>query len=257
MIVALKVTGGGTLAEGIVLKGETDNIPGVQTATFEIQTQPAVVGLPVKARILAPWVRISGAELNNYVFELDGSVVDYRFASTAQAYYAMGEKMLKSTFSMSGKGSEVAAEIKEITLDSNAGRVEIAGGVDWKSEPRFAVSLQLSDIHTNEIMPETPMTAIGSFVAWGVQKAGAWHAKLQDLTILGELRGESLALTGGIETRGNGVLETPGINFTVGRNTFDVAGLVDVAKTIPEFQCHQSLLRVLVYLEIIFYHAYY
>ena len=79
----------------------------------------------------------------------------------------MGEKMLKSTFSMSGKGSEVAAEIKEITLDSNAGRVEIAGGVDWKSEPRFAVSLQLSDIHTNEIMPETPMTAIGSFVAWG------------------------------------------------------------------------------------------
>lgn len=234
VIVALKVTGEGTLAEGIVLKGETDNIPGVQTATFEIQTQPAVAGLPVKARILAPWVRISGAELNNYVFELDGSVVDYRFASTAQAYYAMGEKMLKSTFSMSGKGSEVAAEIKEITLDSNAGRVEIAGDVDWKSEPRFAVSLQLSDIHTNEIMPETPMTAIGSFVAWGVQKAGAWHAKLQDLTILGELRGESLALTGGIETRGNGVLETPGINFTVGRNTFDVAGLVDVAKTIPE-----------------------
>ena len=234
VIVALKVTGEGTLAEGIVLKGETDNIPGVQTATFEIQTQPAVAGLPVKARILAPWVRISGAELNNYVFELDGSVVDYRFASTAQAYYAMGEKMLKSTLSMSGKGSEVAAEIKEITLDSNAGRVEIAGGVDWKSEPRFAVSLQLSDIHTNEIMPETPMTAIGSFVAWGVQKAGAWHAKLQDLTILGELRGESLALTGGIETRGNGVLETPGINFTVGRNTFDVAGLVDVAKTIPE-----------------------
>lgn len=234
VIVALKVTGEGSLAEGIVLKGETDNIPGVQTATFEIQTQPAVAGLPVKARILAPWVRISGAELNNYVFELDGSVVDYRFASTAQAYYAMGEKMLKSTFSMSGKGSEVAAEIKEITLDSNAGRVEIAGGVDWKSEPRFAVSLQLSDIHTNEIMPETSMTAVGSFVAWGVQKAGAWYAKLQDLTILGELRGESLALTGGIETRGNGVLETPGINFTVGRNTFDVAGLVDVAKTIPK-----------------------
>lgn len=234
VIVALKVTGEGTLAEGIVLKGETDNIPGVQTAAFEIQTQPAVAGLPVKARILAPWVRISGAELNNYVFELDGSVVDYRFASTAQAYYAMGSQMLKSNFSMSGTGSEVGAKIKELTLDSNAGRVEIAGGVDWKSEPRFAVSLQLSDIHTNEIMPETPMTAAGSFVVWGEQKAGAWHAKLQDLTILGDLRGESLALTGGIETRGNGVLETPGINFTVGRNTFDIAGRVDVSKAIPE-----------------------
>lgn len=235
VIVALNVQAEGALAETVVVRGATDNIPGVETASFELRARPAETGLPLEVKMRAPWVYASGVLLKNFVFDLQGRAVDYQFSAAANAYRAMGERrMLRAQFSMKGRGTEVKAHVNELFIDSNAGRIDISGGADWAAEPRFSAMLSLSDVHTREILPETPLTASGSFAAWGVQKNGAWYASLQDLTILGEMRGELLALTGSFETRGNGVVQTPGLNFSVGRNTFDVAGRINVAADIPE-----------------------
>lgn len=84
------------------------------------------------------------------------------------------------------------------------------------------------------MLPQTPLKIDGSFVVWGSRQNGRWKAKLQDLTVLGELRGQSLALTGAVESHGNGIAEAPELYFAVGDNTFEFSGKADFAKDIPE-----------------------
>ncbi len=84
------------------------------------------------------------------------------------------------------------------------------------------------------MLPQTPLKIDGSFVVWGSRQNGRWKAKLQDLTVLGELRGQSLALTGAVESHGNGIVEAPELYFAVGDNTFEFSGKADFAKDIPE-----------------------
>lgn len=233
--VHLTLSGQGSLNDTLSLSGRIENVPGVQGASFVLTASPTKLGLPLSAEIRADKVEISGAIVNAVDVHLSGKAVDYALNATAKALYPVDEKhSVTADIVIRGKGSEVASHLTDFSILSNVGRVQIDGQANWEKNVRFAAALNLSGLNTKEVLPQTPLTVDGSFVIWGERQNGRWKAKLQDLTVLGELRGQSLALTGAVESHGNGIVEAPELYFAVGNNTFEFSGKADFAKDIPE-----------------------
>lgn len=233
--VHLTLSGQGSLNDTLSLSGRIENVPGVQGASFVLTASPTKLGLPLSAEIRADKVEISGAIVNAVDVNLSGKAVDYALNATAKALYPVDEKhSVTADIVIRGKGSEVASHLTDFSILSNVGRVQIDGQANWEKNVRFAAALNLSGLNTKEVIPQTPLTVDGSFVIWGERQNGRWKAKLQDLTVLGELRGQSLALTGAVESHGNGIVEAPELYFAVGNNTFEFSGKADFAKDIPE-----------------------
>lgn len=231
----LTLSGQGSLNDTLSLSGRIENVPGVQGASFVLTASPTKLGLPLSAEIRADKVEISGAIVNAVDVNLSGKAVDYALNATAKALYPVDEKhSVTADVVIRGKGSEVASHLTDFSILSNVGRVQIDGQANWEKSVRFAAALNLSGLNTKEVLPQTPLTVDGSFVIWGERQNGRWKAKLQDLTVLGELRGQSLALTGTVESHGNGIVEAPELYFAVGNNTFEFSGKADFAKDIPE-----------------------
>lgn len=231
----LTLSGQGSLNDTLSLSGRIENVPGVQGASFVLTASPTKLGLPLSAEIRADKVEISGAIVNAVDVNLSGKAVDYALNATAKALYPVDEKhSVTADIVIRGKGSEVASHLTDFSILSNVGRVQIDGQANWEKNVRFAAALNLSGLNTKEVLPQTPLTVDGSFVIWGERQNGRWKAKLQDLTVLGELRGQSLALTGAVESHGNGIVEAPVLYFAVGNNTFEFSGKADFAKDIPE-----------------------
>lgn len=231
----LTLSGQGSLNDTLSLSGRIENVPGVQGASFVLTASPTKLGLPLSAEIRADKVEISGAIVNAVDVNLSGKAVDYALNATAKALYPVDEKhSVTADVVIRGKGSEVASHLTDFSILSNVGRVQIDGQANWEKNVRFAAALNLSGLNTKEALPQTPLTVDGSFVIWGERQNGRWKAKLQDLTVLGELRGQSLALTGTVESHGNGIVEAPELYFAVGNNTFEFSGKADFAKDIPE-----------------------
>ena len=231
----LTLSGQGSLNDTLSLSGRIENVPGVQGASFVLTASPTKLGLPLSAEIRADKVEISGAIVNAVDVNLSGKAVDYALNATAKALYPVDEKhSVTVDVVIRGKGSEVASHLTDFSILSNVGRVQIDGQANWEKNVRFAAALNLSGLNTKEVLPQTPLTVDGSFVIWGERQNGRWKAKLQDLTVLGELRGQSLALTGTVESHGNGIVEAPELYFAVGNNTFEFSGKADFAKDIPE-----------------------
>lgn len=231
----LTLSGQGSLNDTLSLSGRIENVPGVQGASFVLTASPTKLGLPLSAEIRADKVEISGAIVNAVDVNLSGKAVDYALNATAKALYPVDEKhSVTADVVIRGKGSEVASHLTDFSILSNVGRVQIDGQANWEKNVRFAAALNLSGLNTKEVLPQTPLTVDGSFVIWGERQNGRWKAKLQDLTVLGELRGQSLALTGAVESHGNGIVEAPELYFAVGNNTFEFSGKADFAKDIPE-----------------------
>ena len=235
VVVHLTLSGQGSLNDTLSLSGRIENVPGVQGASFVLTASPTKLGLPLSADIRADKVEISGAIVNAVDVNLSGKAVDYALNATAKALYPVDEKhSVTADIVIRGKGSEVASHLTDFSILSNVGRVQIDGQANWEKNVRFAAALNLSGLNTKEVLPQTPLTVDGSFVIWGERQNGRWKAKLQDLTVLGELRGQSLALTGAVESHGNGIVEAPELYFAVGNNTFEFSGKADFAKDIPE-----------------------
>lgn len=233
--VHLTLSGQGSLNDTLSLSGRIENVPGVQGASFVLTASPTKLGLPLSAEIRADKVEISGAIVNAVDVNLSGKAVDYALNATAKALYPVDEKhSVTADIVIRGKGSEVASHLTDFSILSNVGRVQIDGQANWEKNVRFAAALNLSGLNTKEVLPQTPLTVDGSFVIWGERQNGRWKAKLQDLTVLGELRGQSLALTGAVESHGNGIVEAPELYFAVGNNTFEFSGKADFAKDVPE-----------------------
>ena len=233
--VHLTLSGQGSLNDTLSLSGRVENVPGVQGASFVLTASPTKLGLPLSAEIRADKVEISGAIVNAVDVNLSGKAVDYALNATAKALYPVDEKhSVTADIVIRGKGSEVASHLTDFSILSNVGRVQIDGQANWEKNVRFAAALNLSGLNTKEVLPQTPLTLDGSFVIWGERQNRRWKAKLQDLTVLGELRGQSLALTGTVESHGNGIVEAPELYFAVGNNTFEFSGKADFAKDIPE-----------------------
>ena len=233
--VHLTLSGQGSLNDTLSLSGRIENVPGVQGASFVLTASPTKLGLPLSAEIRADKVEISGAIVNAVDVNLSGKAVDYALNATAKALYPVDEKhSVTADVVIRGKGSEVASHLTDFSILSNVGRVQIDGQANWEKNVRFAAALNLSGLNTKEVLPQTPLTVDGSFVIWGERQNGRWKAKLQDLTVLGELRGQSLALTGAVESHGNGIVEAPELYFAVGNNTFEFSGKADFAKDVPE-----------------------
>lgn len=231
----LTLSGQGSLNDTLSLSGHIENVPGVQGASFVLTASPTKLGLPLSAEIRADKVEISGAIVNAVDVNLSGKAVDYALNATAKALYPVDEKhSVTADIVIRGKGSEVASHLTDFSILSNVGRVQIDGQANWEKNVRFAAALNLSGLNTKEVLPQTPLTVDGSFVIWGERQNGRWKAKLQDLTVLGELRGQSLALTGAVESHGNGIVEAPELYFAVGNNTFEFSGKADFAKDVPE-----------------------
>ena len=231
----LTLSGQGSLNDTLSLSGRIENVPGVQGAFFVLTASPTKLGLPLSAEIRADKVEISGAIVNAVDVNLSGKAVDYALNATAKALYPVDEKhSVTADIVIRGKGSEVASHLTDFSILSNVGRVQIDGQANWEKNVRFAAALNLSGLNTKEVLPQTPLTVDGSFVIWGERQNGRWKAKLQDLTVLGELRGQSLALTGTVESHGNGIVEAPELYFAVGNNTFEFSGKADFAKDVPE-----------------------
>lgn len=231
----LTLSGQGSLNDTLSLSGRIENVPGVQGASFVLTASPTKLGLPLSAEIRADKVEISGAIVNAVDVNLSGKAVDYALNATAKALYPVDEKhSVTADIVIRGKGSEVVSHLTDFSILSNVGRVQIDGQANWEKNVRFAAALNLSGLNTKEVLPQTPLTVDGSFVIWGERQNGRWKAKLQDLTVLGELRGQSLALTGTVESHGNGIVEAPELYFAVGNNTFEFSGKADFAKDIPE-----------------------
>ena len=231
----LTLSGQGSLNDTLSLSGRIENVPGVQGASFVLTASPTKLGLPLSAEIRADKVEISGAIVNAVDVNLSGKAVDYALNATAKALYPVDEKhSVTADIVIRGKGSEVASHLTDFSILSNVGRVQIDGQANWEKNVRFAAALNLSGLNTKEVLPQTPLTVDGSFVIWGERQNGRWKAKLQDLTVLGELRGQSLALTGTVESHGNGIVEAPELYFAVGNNTFEFSGKADFAKDVPE-----------------------
>lgn len=231
----LTLSGQGSLNDTLSLSGRIENVPGVQGASFVLTASPTKLGMPLSAEIRADKVEISGAIVNAVDVNLSGKAVDYALNATAKALYPVDEKhSITADVVIRGKGSEVASHLTDFSILSNVGRVQIDGQANWEKNVRFAAALNLSGLNTKEVLPQTPLTVDGSFVIWGERQNGRWKAKLQDLTVLGELRGQSLALTGAVESHGNGIVEAPELYFAVGNNTFEFSGKADFAKDIPE-----------------------
>ena len=231
----LTLSGQGSLNDTLSLSGRIENVPGVQGASFVLTASPTKLGLPLSAEIRADKVEISGAIVNAVDVNLSGKAVDYALNATAKALYPVDEKhSVTADIVIRGKGSEVASHLTDFSILSNVGRVQIDGQANWEKNVHFAAALNLSGLNTKEVLPQTPLTVDGSFVIWGERQNGRWKAKLQDLTVLGELRGQSLALTGTVESHGNGIVEAPELYFAVGNNTFEFSGKADFAKDIPE-----------------------
>lgn len=231
----LTLSGQGSLNDTLSLSGRIENVPGVQGASFVLTASPTKLGLPLSAEIRADKVEISGAIVNAVDVNLSGKAVDYALNATAKALYPVDEKhSVTADVVIRGKGSEVASHLTDFSILSNVGRVQIDGQANWEKSVRFAAALNLSGLNTKEVLPQTPLTVDGSFVIWGERQNGRWKAKLQDLTVLGELRGQSLALTGAVESHGNGIVEAPELYFAVGNNTFEFSGKADFAKDVPE-----------------------
>ena len=231
----LTLSGQGSLNDTLSLSGRIENVPGVQGASFVLTASPTKLGLPLSAEIRADKVEISGAIVNAVDVNLSGKAVDYALNATAKALYPVDEKhSVTADVVIRGKGSEVASHLTDFSILSNVGRVQIDGQANWEKNVRFSAALNLSGLNTKEALPQTPLTVDGSFVIWGERQNGRWKAKLQDLTVLGELRGQSLALTGTVESHGNGIVEAPELYFAVGNNTFEFSGKADFAKDIPE-----------------------
>ena len=231
----LTLSGQGSLNDTLSLSGRIENVPGVQGASFVLTASPTKLGLPLSAEIRADKVEISGAIVNAVDVNLSGKAVDYALNATAKALYPVDEKhSITADVVIRGKGSEVASHLTDFSILSNVGRVQIDGQANWEKNVRFAAALNLSGLNTKEVLPQTPLTVDGSFVIWGERQNGRWKAKLQDLTVLGELRGQSLALTGAVESHGNGIVEAPELYFAVGNNTFEFSGKADFAKDVPE-----------------------
>ena len=231
----LALSGQGSLNDTLSLSGRIENVPGVQGASFVLTASPTKLGLPLSAEIRADKVEISGAIVNAVDVNLSGKAVDYALNATAKALYPVDEKhSVTADVVIRGKGSEVASHLTDFSILSNVGRVQIDGQANWEKNVRFAAALNLSGLNTKEVLPQTPLTVDGSFVIWGERQNGRWKAKLQDLTVLGELRGQSLALTGAVESHGNGIVEAPELYFAVGNNTFEFSGKADFAKDVPE-----------------------
>lgn len=231
----LTFSGQGSLNDTLSLSGRIENVPGVQGASFVLTASPTKLGLPLSAEIRADKVEISGTIVNAVDVNLSGKAVDYALNATAKALYPVDEKhSVTADVVIRGKGSEVASHLTDFSILSNVGRVQIDGQANWEKNVRFAAALNLSGLNTKEVLPQTPLTVDGSFVIWGERQNGRWKAKLQDLTVLGELRGQSLALTGAVESHGNGIVEAPELYFAVGNNTFEFSGKADFAKDVPE-----------------------
>lgn len=231
----LTLSGQGSLNDTLSLSGRIENVPGVQGASFVLTASPTKLGLPLSAEIRADKVEISGAIVNAVDVNLSGKAVDYALNATAKALYPVDEKhSVTADIVIRGKGSEVASHLTDFSILSNVGRVQIDGQANWEKNVRFAAALNLSGLNTKEVLPQTPLTVDGSFVIWGERQNGRWKAKLQELTVLGELRGQSLALTGAVESHGNGIVEAPELYFAVGNNTFEFSGKADFAKDVPE-----------------------
>lgn len=233
--IILTLSGQGSLNDTLSLSGRIENVPGVQGASFVLTASPTKLGLPLSAEIRADKVEISSAIVNAVDVNLSGKAVDYALNATAKALYPVDEKhSVTADIVIRGKGSEVDSHLTDFSILSNVGRVQIDGQANWEKNVRFAAALNLSGLNTKEVLPQTPLTVDGSFVIWGERQNGRWKAKLQDFTVLGELRGQSLALTGAVESHGNGIVEAPELYFAVGNNTFEFSGKADFAKDVPE-----------------------
>lgn len=226
----------GSLSDALTLTGTIDNIPGVRDGTFSITAVATQPGLPLTADLRASEILLSGATFKAAHVALTGKAVDYAINASTQALYPLDSEHnnLTASVSMQGKGTETKLDLSELTVDSNVGLIRIDGQIGWSRDLLFAASLNLSDIDTTVVMPQSPLKISGGFATWGTRSNGRWQAKLQDLTVLGEFRGHSLALTSAMSSNGKGLIEVPSLYFSLGDNAFDLSGRADVSRDIPE-----------------------
>ena len=221
----------GFLAGELTLEGELQNVPGVRQAFLSLKTNASQAGLPLLLEANAQGVDISGITLGAPRLKLEGRAVDYALTFTSRALYRLDEQnTLQANVRVLGKGTETQAHFTDFALSSNIGELRIEAQADWKREPRFAASLSLNDIDTSSIAPQNPLRVSGTLAAWGERRDGRWQAKLHDLTVLGDLRGHSLALTGAAGLLAEGIVEIPELYFAVGKNSLEFSGRADLAE---------------------------
>lgn len=225
----------GALASALTLTGTFENIPGVRDSSFSISATPTQPGLPISAHVEALDVQIAGATFTSPRIDFVGKAVDYSISSASRISYPLDSNHnFTSEISAAGKGTETRVHLNKITINSNIGLIDLEAEADWSNELFFSTALDLSHIDTSSITPQSPLKVNGGFSCWGTLKNGYWQTSLQDLTVMGELRGNPLTLSASMSSNGGGLVEIPSLFVAIGNNTFDLSGQADVSKSLPK-----------------------
>lgn len=224
----------GALGTSLVLTGSVENVPGLTGAALSLKATPAAADFPFEAFVRADTVELSGLTLAQNIVSVKGTAADYVLAGRSLVRMPLEkDRVFASTLTLTGEGSALRLHLADLSAASNAGLVRLDGQFDWSRDFFFTAALAVEKVDTAELMPDTPLTLNGGFTAWGSLKDGRWKSSVQDLTLMGELRGQPIALTASLASDGKGRLDVPALYFAAGRNSLELAGSLDAAPDVP------------------------
>ena len=224
----------GALGTSLVLTGSVGNVPGLTGAALSLKATPAAADFPFEAFVRADTVELSGLTLAQNIVSVKGTAADYVLAGRSLVRMPLEkDRVFASTLTLTGEGSALRLHLADLSAASNAGLVRLDGQFDWSRDFFFTAALAVEKVDTAELMPDTPLTLNGGFTAWGSLKDGRWKSSVQDLTLMGELRGQPIALTASLASDGKGRLDVPALYFAAGRNSLELAGSLDAAPDVP------------------------
>ena len=165
---------------------------------------------------------------------LTGHLGEYEYRGAGEFRY----QDIDGQFELAGTGVNTLLSLQPLRLRSDVGELSLRGDIEAVS-PRWSFSLEARDLDPGGFLGEWPgRLAGGAQLAGRVEPALEWA--LTDVSLLGELRGRAVSISGALSTLRPGVWRLDDAEIRSGPNRLALSGSVgrqlnlDVLAEVPE-----------------------
>ncbi len=219
----IHMTVGGALRDQLNL---ALNLSGAVNAQLTGQTELATVGLPLKMSFTSPQLRwpLSGAaqyQVDNVNLSFNGKATDY--VMSLQAAFK-GDSLPPGTLAIDGKGNLEQFSLDKLRLAMLQGHVDLTALLDWRKAISWHSELTLDGINTAQQYPDWPAKLTGKITTRGSMYGGSWQMRVPELQLNGNIRQNTLSVTGTLYGNSYNQWNIPGIKLALGRNNLAIIG---------------------------------
>lgn len=203
------------------------------------EASPAKAGLPLSLTVRSPGFSQDVLTLSNVDLELAGSAVDYTLKART---HLKVDKVTEGDLTVEGKGTELAASLTALTLETDRGTAVFSGDVDWRDAIRWQTDLKIEGLDTGTlIFPKAPIRLSGDMQTKGIVKGSEWAASLTGVDLQGTIQKAPLGLKGSFGMTSDGSFLSPGLDLQLGINTVHLHGEVKVADGTQRFNVESTI----------------